>query len=74
MSDVFICPDCEQPLAMAPDSLCSVCAQWRKEKLGEMDSEWLAAQARQERRRMSPEQRFAEDLADMVKALERSRQ
>jgi len=76
-SDIFLCPDCEQPTATAPDSLCSTCAQWRKEKEIEMDEYWHAGQRRRERlgrMRMSPGERFGEELSDMVKGLERSKQ
>lgn len=72
-SDVFICPDCEQPTATRPDALCASCQYWREDKLGQMSVEWIAAQERRERRRMTPKQRFAEDLADMVKGMECSK-
>ena len=72
-ADLFICPDCEQPTAIRPDSLCASCQSWREDKLGQMDTEWIAAQQRRERRRMTPKQRFAEDLADMIKGMERSK-
>jgi hypothetical protein len=70
---VFICPDCEQPTAIAPGSLCLPCSNWRKSKFAEMDDEWQRALARRERLRMSPGARFGEALADMAKVVERSR-
>jgi len=73
MQHVYICPDCNQPCATVPDSLCANCAEWRKSKFAEMDVNWQQAMARRERRRMPSGQRFAEGLADMVKAVERSR-
>ncbi len=70
---LFLCPDCEQLTATEPNSLCASCQQWREKKLGQMDTDWLVAQERRERRRMTPSQRFAEDLADMVKGVECSK-
>lgn len=73
MSDVFICPYCEQATATQPDSLCATCQQWRDQRLDEMDSEYQDRLARQARRRMKSSERFAEDLSDMVKAVDQSR-
>lgn len=67
MSDHFLCPDCEQPSATALGSLCRHCAEWRERKFRQMDDEYQEMQERQARRRMTPSQRFAEGLADMVK-------
>lgn len=67
-ANFFVCPDCEQPTATAPDSLCEACAEWRKSRFAEMDDEWQRALAR----RMSPGVRFGEALADMAKAVDRS--
>lgn len=74
MADLFICPDCELPLATALDSLCVDCQKWRSNKFAEMDDEYKLQQERRMRRRMTPGQRFGEALADMVKATERSKQ
>jgi hypothetical protein len=73
MVDLFICPDCEQPTATAPDSMCAVCTQWRVDKCTSIDHEWEVWRSREASRRMTPSQRFAEALADIVKAVERSR-
>jgi hypothetical protein len=73
MSDIFICPDCEQSRAAQPDSLCATCQQWRDQRLDEMDSEYQDRLARQARRRMKPNERFAEGLSDLAKAVERSK-
>jgi hypothetical protein len=70
--DIFICPDCELPVA-EEGSLCEACAAWRAQKLAAMDSEYEDRLARQARRRMKPSERFAEGLSDLVKAAERSR-
>ena len=72
MTDLFTCPDCEQPTAPERDALCPSCAQWRKQKFAQMDSDYQQQQARREQLRMSPGARFGEELADMVKAMERS--
>ena len=69
----FICPDCEQPNATASGSLCASCAQWRAAKFSEIDDEYQLQRERTARRRMSPNERFAEALADLAKAGERSR-
>ena len=50
------------------------CERWREQKLAEMDEDYGNRKARRERMRMSPGARFGEALADMVKAVERSRQ
>jgi hypothetical protein len=73
VSQVFVCPDCEQVYVDKPDSMCAACTQWRVDKLTQMDHEYEAWRHRQESRRMTPNQRFVEGLADMVKAMERSR-
>ncbi len=71
-ADFFLCPGCELPVA-EEGSLCESCAAWRAQKLAAMNSEYQDSLARQVRRRMSPGARFAEDLSDMAKAVERSR-
>jgi hypothetical protein len=71
--DLFICPDCEQQTATQPGVMCVACTQWRVDKLTQMDHEYEAWKHRQDARRMTPNQRFAEALADIVKAVERSR-
>jgi hypothetical protein len=73
MDALFTCPDCELPRAPRPDSLCPVCAEWRADKFALMEEEHQEKLLRRECRRMPPGQRFAEDLSDMVKAIERSR-
>jgi hypothetical protein len=72
MTDLFLCPDCELPVA-EEGSLCEACDVWRAQKMAAMDSEYEDRLARQARQRMKPSERFAEDLSDMVKAVERSR-
>ena len=72
MADLFICPDCELPVA-EEGSLCEACDAWRAQKLAEMDADYQDRLARQTRRRMKPSERFAEACADMVKAAEQSR-
>lgn len=71
-TNLFVCPDCEQSTATAPDSLCASCQQWRESKFAAMDEEYQDRQERLRRLRMRLEDRFAEGLADMVKAMERS--
>jgi hypothetical protein len=73
MTEFFTCPDCEQPTAPERDALCPSCSKWREQKFAEMDSDYQRQQARRERMRMSPGARFGEELADMVKAVERSK-
>ena len=64
-------------MATDPESLCDACRRWREEKLDQVaedHKEQIEARlGRFYRNRMSPDQRFAEGLADMVKAVERSR-
>lgn len=72
-AEIFCCPDCNEFRATAIDSLCDNCRQWREQKLAEMDEDYRRQQARRARMRMSPGERFGEALADMVKAVERSR-
>jgi hypothetical protein len=72
MDALFVCPDCELPRAPYLGSLCPVCQQWRDDKFALMEEEHQEKLLRRERRRMPPGQRFAEDLSDMVKAIERS--
>lgn len=72
MADLHLCPDCELPVT-EKGSLCESCDAWRAQKLAAMDEEYQEQQARSARRRMTPSQRFGEDLADMVKAVERSK-
>ena len=77
MSDFFTCPDCEQPTAPERDALCLACSKWREKWLDDMNAEYQEQQerkARWERLRMSPGARFGEELADMVKAMERGKQ
>lgn len=71
-ADLFLCPDCEQLTATAPDSMCASCTQWRVDKLTQIDHEYEAWRRREEARRITPSQRFGEVLADMAKAIERS--
>ncbi len=72
-ADPQLCPDCEQPTTTIP---CPSCAEWRKQKFARMDDEWQDKLARRKRFRplsaMSGAD-FGEALADMVKAVERSR-
>lgn len=72
--DLFLCPDCEQPLATSPDSNCPACQQWRDERFAQMTSDHRGYEARRARMRMSPGARFGEELADMVKVMERGKQ
>ena len=72
MADLFICPDCELPV-VEEGSLCEACDAWRAQKMEAMDSDYQDRLARQARRSMRPSERFAEGLADMAKAVERSR-
>jgi hypothetical protein len=72
-SDIFLCPDCEQVYVDKPDSMCAACTQWRVDKLTSIDHEYEAWRHREESRRMSPGARFGEALADMAKAVERSK-
>jgi hypothetical protein len=73
-ADPQLCPDCEQPSDTIP---CPSCQQWRDQKFVKMDDEWQDKLARRKRFRplsaMSGAD-FGEALADMVKAIERSRQ
>ena len=73
-ADLHLCPDCEQPSDTIP---CPSCQQWRDRKFVKMDDEWQDKLAQRKRFRplsaMSGAD-FGEDLADMVKAVERSRQ
>ena len=71
--EFYQCPDCEQPIVSNPDSLCSACQRWRDERYAAMDEEYQRKQARRARMRMSPGARFGEELADVAKAIERSR-
>jgi len=73
VDDLRQCPDCELFSELEPDSLCPACAEFRRYKFADMDEEWKERMARRERMRMTPNQRFAEGLADMAKAVERSR-
>ena len=76
MADLFICPDCEQPRAIRPDSLCPDCAEWRALKAADWDAgyqERLRRVDRLRRLRMSPSARFGEELADLAKAAEKVR-
>ena len=76
MSDFFTCPDCEQPTAPERDALCPACSKWRDKWLADMNDaqqEQQDQKARREWMRMSPGARFGEELADMAKAVERSK-
>lgn len=76
MADFFTCPDCEQPTAPERDALCPSCSKWRDKWLAGMNVEYQEQQdrkARWEQLRMSPGARFGEELADMVKAMERGK-
>ena len=71
-AEIFQCPDCNEFCATSIDSLCVDCHQWREQKFAEMDGDYQRQQARRARMRMSPGERFGEELADMAKAVERS--
>lgn len=74
MADLQFCPDCGQLSDVIP---CPPCAEWRKQKFAKMDEEWQDKLARRKRFRplgAMPSADFGEALADMVKAVERSRQ
>jgi HAMP domain-containing protein len=74
--DLYICPDCEQLRAIAPDSVCPDCAEWRALKLVEWDQSYRERLRRVDRlrqMRMKPNERIIEEIADMAKAVERSR-
>ena len=72
-AEIFCCPDCNEFCATSIDSLCPDCERWREQKLAEMDDDWRRQQQRKAGRRMTAGARFGEELADMVKAVERSR-
>jgi uncharacterized Zn finger protein (UPF0148 family) len=76
MTNLFPCPDCELPISPQPATLCPSCQQWRDRVLAEMDQHYVEWKERQEydraSRRMPTSQRFAEGMADMVKAMERA--
>jgi hypothetical protein len=73
MSDLQLCPDCEQPSTSIP---CPSCAEFRKQKLAQLDDDWQEKLARRKRFRplgaMSGAD-FGEALADMVKTVEWSK-
>ena len=76
-AEPFQCPDCNEFCATQIDSLCPNCQQWRDRKFVKMDDEWQ--DKLDQRKRFRPLSAmsgadFGEDLADMVKAVERSRQ
>ena len=76
MSELFPCPDCEQFAATTVGGLCPTCAQWHEAKMSDLGDEYHEHQRQRERAqrlRMPPAERFAEDLADMAKAVERSK-
>ena len=73
MAEPFQCLDCNEFCATAIDSFCPDCHQWREQKLAEMDGDYQRQRDRRARIKMSPGARFGEELADMVKATERSR-
>jgi hypothetical protein len=76
MTDFFTCPDCEQPTAPERGALCLACSKWREKWLAGMNVEYQEQQDQKARRgqlRMSPGARFGEELADMVKAMERGK-
>jgi hypothetical protein len=72
-TEIFCCPDCNEFCATSINSLCPDCERWREQKLAEMDEDYQRQQARRARMKMSPGARFGEELADMAKAVERSR-
>jgi len=72
-AEIFQCPDCNEFCAASIDSLCVDCHQWREQKLAEMDEDYERKRSRRARMKMSPGARFGEALADMAKAVERSR-
>jgi hypothetical protein len=72
MAEIFCCPDCNEFCATSVDSLCPDCERWREQKLAEMDEDYERKRSRRARMKMSPGARFGEELADMVKAMERS--
>jgi HAMP domain-containing protein len=74
--DLYICPDCEQLRAIAPDSVYPDCAEWRALKLVEWDQSYRERLRRVDRlrqMRMKPNERIIEEIADMAKAVERIR-
>ena len=72
-AEIFQCPDCNEFCATAIDSLCVDCHQWREQKLAEMDEDYERKRSRRARMKMSPGARFGEALADIAKAVERSK-
>ena len=72
-TSIFQCPDCNEFCATQIGSLCADCHQWREHKIADMEWDYEDRKARLERMRMSPGERFGEALADMAKAVERSR-
>jgi len=72
----FVCPDCEQLTATVSGNLCTSCARWRESKFSAMEAEWQEKMVQRKRFRalgaMSGAN-FGEALADMAKAVERSR-
>jgi hypothetical protein len=72
MTNLFPCPDCELPISPQPSTLCPACQQWRDRVLAEMDQHYVEWKERQNSRNMPTSQRFAEGIADMVKAMERA--
>ena len=72
-AEIFHCPGCNKFCATAIDSLCSDCRRWREQKLAEMDEDHQRKRDHRARMCMSPGARFGEELADMAKAVERSK-
>jgi hypothetical protein len=75
-NDLHICPDCNRLAATQPDSLCASCSSWCEQKFSELHDDWQDKLARRKRFRpfgaMSGAD-FGEALADIAKAVERSR-
>jgi hypothetical protein len=75
MADTHLCQDCGQPCA-EPLDICPSCSSWRERKLAQLEDDRLDKLARRKRFRplgsMSGAD-FGETLADMAKAVERSR-
>ena len=72
MTELFLCPDCELPVA-TPDSLCEACTKRRDERFAQMTADHREYEERRARMRMTPNERFSEAPAYMAKVAERSK-
>jgi len=71
--DVFLCSDCGRRLAAEESTLCRSCVAWRTERLAKLDArQQVRLRPRHLLRGMTGVE-FGEALADVVKAVERSR-